>query len=56
MKKSGTPAQKGMSIADMAKQKSQAGMYGANASMTTAPASNGQKSSTGSSGLDDLLG
>ena len=56
MKKSGVPAQKGLSIADMAKQKSQAGMYGANASIATAPASNGQKSNTGSSGLDDLLG
>ena len=58
MKKTGSPAQKGMTIADMAKQKSQAGLYGANAAapLQQPAASNGQKSSTGSSGLDDLLG
>ncbi|KAK5134002.1 hypothetical protein LTR08_007007 [Meristemomyces frigidus] len=55
MKKTGSSGQKGLSIADMAKQKSQVGMYGANASMTAAPAHNGQKPNTGSA-LDDLLG
>lgn len=57
MKKNG-PAQKGMTIADMAKQKSQAGLYGANAP-AAAPQSQPtqqQKPNTGSSGLDDLLG
>lgn len=55
-KKSGTPTQKGLTIADMAKQKSQAGLYGANApaAVPGLQASNGAK--TGSSGLDDLLG
>lgn len=57
MKKS-TPKPQGMTIADMAKQKSQAGLYGANAAPSPAPASNGSKpvGGTGSSGLDDLLG
>lgn len=49
-------AQKGPTIADMAKQKSQAGLYGANATPTLQPASSAPKPSTGSSGLDDLLG
>ena len=53
--KSGSPAQKGPSMADMAKQKSQAGLYGANAPSMPA-GSNGAKPSTGGSGLDDLLG
>ncbi|KAI5359585.1 putative ENTH domain-containing protein [Septoria linicola] len=49
------PAQKGPTIADMAKQKSQAGLYGANApAAASAPAQ--QKPNTGSSGLNDLLG
>lgn len=58
VKKSGTPTQKGLTMADMAKQKSQAGLYGANAPSTfqQPAASNGAKPSTGSSGLDDLLG
>lgn len=58
MKKAGTPTQKGMTIADMAKQKSQAGLYGANAQPMAfqQPSQAGQKPSTGSSGLDDLLG
>lgn len=57
VKKTSSPAQKGMTIADMAKQKSQAGLYGANApAAVPAPASNGAKTSSGSSGLDDLLG
>ncbi|KAF2767859.1 ENTH-domain-containing protein [Teratosphaeria nubilosa] len=61
-KKASTPKPSGMTIADMAKQKSQAGLYGANAPAATSafsppPASrNGAKPSTGSSGLDDLLG
>ncbi|CAK3763162.1 hypothetical protein MYCFIDRAFT_59029 [Lecanosticta acicola] len=57
MKKNAAPAQKGMTIADMAKQKSQAGLYGANApaAMSAQPQSR-QKPSGGSSGLDDLLG
>ena len=58
--KKGAPAQKGMTIADMAKQKSQAGLYGANAQpmafqQPQAPGG-GAKQSTGSQGLDDLLG
>ncbi|KAK5122964.1 hypothetical protein LTR85_003530 [Meristemomyces frigidus] len=59
IKKSGSPAQRGPTIADMAKQKSQAGLYGANATASMPAAAsfnNGQKQSTGSSGLDDLLG
>lgn len=58
MKKNAGPTQKGMTIADMAKQKSQAGLYGANAA--PAPATSGsapqQKPTSGSSGMDDLLG
>lgn len=49
---------KGMTIADMAKQKSQAGLYGANAAPAPAPA-NGSASGqgrTGGSAMDDLLG
>ena len=58
--KQGASAQKGMTIADMAKQKSQTGLYGANAQpmafqQPQAP-SGGAKQSTGSQGLDDLLG
>lgn len=49
-------AQKSMTIADMAKQKSQAGLYGANATTTLPAATATPKPSTGSSGLDDLLG
>ncbi|KAK4540088.1 hypothetical protein LTR36_009829 [Oleoguttula mirabilis] len=59
IKKSGSPAQRGPTIADMAKQKSHAGLYGANApaSMPAAASfSGGPKQSTGSNGLDDLLG
>lgn len=59
IKKAGSPAQRGPTIADMAKQKSQAGLYGANAPAPMSSASsfgNGQKQSTGSGGLDDLLG
>ncbi|EME46171.1 hypothetical protein DOTSEDRAFT_70234 [Dothistroma septosporum NZE10] len=48
-------AQKGPTIADMAKQKTQAGLYGANAP-SAMPAQSQQKPSTGSSGIDDLLG
>jgi epsin len=52
-KKSASAGNKGLTIADMAKQKTQAGLYGAPAaSGSAAPA----KPSTGSSGLDDLLG
>jgi len=61
IKKTGSPASRGLTMADMAKQKSQAGLYGANAptaaSMSSAAlASNGAKPKTGSSGMDDLLG
>ncbi|QIW98620.1 hypothetical protein AMS68_004138 [Peltaster fructicola] len=57
MKKSASSGQKGLTIADMAKQKSTAGLYGANATAPVYnPASSGAKPSTGSSGLDDLLG
>ncbi|KAK4952974.1 Epsin-3, clathrin recruitment and traffic between the Golgi and endosome [Elasticomyces elasticus] len=52
VKKNGT-TQKGPTIADMAKQKTQAGLYGANA---PAPAAGAPKMGTGSSGMDDLLG
>jgi len=52
MKKNAGPA-KGMTIADMAKQKSQAGLYGANAAPSGNPAP--AKPSTGSA-MDDLLG
>ena len=57
-KVSGTPAQKGATLADMAKQRSQAGLYGANApsALQQPAARNGPKPSTGSSGMDDLLG
>ncbi|KAK5165857.1 Epsin-3, clathrin recruitment and traffic between the Golgi and endosome [Saxophila tyrrhenica] len=56
-KKSATPTQKGLTMADMAKQKSQAGLYGAPAAPAAFPQQgNGTKPSTGSSGLDDLLG
>lgn len=56
MKKNAGPA-KGMTIADMAKQKSQAGLYGANAAPAgnPAPANGNAKPSTGSA-MDDLLG
>jgi len=57
IKKSNTPTQQKQTMADMAKQKSQAGLYGANAAPAAFPQqSNGAKPSTGSSGLDDLLG
>lgn len=57
MKKSGNTGQKGLTIADMAKQKSTAGLYGANAAAPVYNStSSGAKPSTGSSGLDDLLG
>lgn len=56
MKKNAAPA-KGMTIADMAKQKSQAGLYGANAAPAgnPAPANGSAKPNTGSA-MDDLLG
>ena len=54
------PKTQGLTIADMAKQKSQAGLYGANApAQMAAPANSSlgaNMTSTGSSGLDDLLG
>ena len=57
IKKTGSPAQKGLTMADMAKQKSQMGLYGAPAATLQQPAVRNQaKPSTGSSGLDDLLG
>lgn len=58
IKKTGSPAAKSMTIADMAMQKSQAGLYGAPAATSTrAPAPRGgTKSSTGPSAMDDLLG
>lgn len=62
MKRTGTPTQKGQTMADMAKAKSQAGLYGANAPSMPAQqqpsfgGSSGQKSGTGSQGMDDLLG
>lgn len=58
IKKSTTPSNKGMTIADMAKQKSSAGIWGAASTPSPAPmqAQNGSKPTTGSSGMDDLLG
>jgi epsin len=57
MKKSSSPAPKGMTIADMAKQKSQAGLYGANApSMPTTQPAAKPNTGAGGSALDDLLG
>ncbi|KAK0281320.1 Epsin-3, clathrin recruitment and traffic between the Golgi and endosome [Friedmanniomyces endolithicus] len=56
VKKSGTPTQKGLTIADMAKQKTQAGLYGANALAPTSGAGGAAKMGSGSSGMDDLLG
>ena len=57
-KKGSALGQKGLTIADMAKQKSQAGLYGANAPTTSSQPSPGAgvKPSTGSGGMDDLLG
>nr|POE62987.1 enth domain-containing protein [Quercus suber] len=57
MKKTESPAAKGMTIADMAKQKSQAGLYGAPAAASMPAPSNGStKLSAGGSAMDDLLG
>lgn len=58
VKKTNSPAQKGLTMADMAKMKSQQGLYGANAAPIPGqpPAGSAPKKSTGSSGLDDLLG
>lgn len=58
VKKSGSPAQKGLTMADMAKQKSQAGLYGANAAPMASQSAAGSTAPkpSGSSGLDDLLG
>jgi epsin len=56
LKKNTAPA-KGMTIADMAKQKSQAGLYGANAPAAGNPApANGSAKPSGGSAMDDLLG
>lgn len=57
-KKAGGPAQKGLTLADMAKQKSQAGLYGANAAPMAASgfAASNPKPTSGGNGLDDLLG
>lgn len=54
IKKNNTPAAKGKTVAELAKEKSQAGLYGANAAPATSAAQ--PKPSTGSSGMDDLLG
>ena len=59
IKKTGSPAQKGLTIADMAKQKAQAGLYGANAQPMAFQQPQGARkpgAGTGGSGLDDLLG
>ena len=59
IKKTGSPAQKGLTIADMAKQKAQAGLYGANAQPMAFQQPQGARkpgAGTGSGGLDDLLG
>ncbi|EME83491.1 uncharacterized protein MYCFIDRAFT_59029 [Pseudocercospora fijiensis CIRAD86] len=55
MKKGAGPAQKGKTVAELAKEKSQAGLYGAPAAASMAQPQQ-QKPNTGSSGLDDLLG
>jgi epsin len=54
IKKNAGPA-KGMTIADMAKQKSQAGLYGANAAPAAGNPAPVSKPGTGSA-MDDLLG
>ncbi|KAG9537735.1 hypothetical protein KCU86_g24199, partial [Aureobasidium melanogenum] len=57
LKKSGTPSNKGPTMADMAKQKASAGIWGATSSSSpatpAAPQYGGQK--TGGA-MDDLLG
>lgn len=56
LKKSGTPTNKGLTMADMAKQKASAGIWGSTSSAnagSTAPQAGGQK--TGGA-MDDLLG
>lgn len=53
--KKAQPAQKGLTIADMAKQKSQAGLYGANAGLPQQQQSQPQQQGNGSA-MDDLLG
>lgn len=55
IKKNAGPAQKGKTVAELAKEKSQAGLYGAPAAAAPMVQSQ-QKPNTGSSGLDDLLG
>ncbi|EKG12990.1 hypothetical protein MPH_09908 [Macrophomina phaseolina MS6] len=55
-KKNTQPQQK-VTMADLAKQKTSSGLWGAPASSgSPAPAQQGQQGKTGSSGLDDLLG
>ncbi len=58
MKKAGTTSSQKPTMADMAKQKSQAGLYGANApaAFQQPTMGIGSKPKTGSSGMDDLLG
>ena len=55
MKNTGSPAQKGLTMADMAKQKSHAGLYGANAPAPVVGQSNGARTGGGGA-MDDLLG
>ncbi|KAF4312493.1 ENTH domain-containing protein [Botryosphaeria dothidea] len=54
-KKPAQPTQK-VTMADLAKQKTSSGLWGAPAAASPAPAAVGQQAKTGSSGLDDLLG
>lgn len=59
IKKSNTPSNKGLTMADMAKQKASAGIWGTTGTPSPAPAqsqSSVQKSSGGGGALDDLLG
>ncbi|KAF2723548.1 ENTH-domain-containing protein [Polychaeton citri CBS 116435] len=57
VRKSGASTPKGLTMADMAKQKSQAGLYGAPAAAPIAqPSAPGNKPSAGGSAMDDLLG
>ena len=61
IKKAGTPGQKGMTMADMAKQKATAGIWGASSQQTSAipygaPQAGGKAGGGSGGGLDDLLG
>lgn len=56
IKKGGAGQQKGLTMADMAKQKSQAGMYGANAAPPSVTGNGVKGKAAGGSAMDDLMG